>query len=84
MTNPDPPARHPNWPQPPAALAVAGATGGVGRRVVQRLLAAGQHVRVLVRDVAKAQSMLVSGGEDGERGFEGLSKPGCWGAEKGC
>ena len=28
------------------------------------LVAAGQHVGVLVRDVAKAQSMLVSGAED--------------------
>lgn len=27
-------------------------------------MAVGQHVGVLVRDVAKAQSMLVSGGED--------------------
>ena len=45
----------------------AGATGGVGRRVVQRLLAAGKHVRALVRDAAKARLMLVRGGGLGFR-----------------
>ncbi|GLC61057.1 hypothetical protein PLESTB_001711400 [Pleodorina starrii] len=39
-------------------IMVTGATGGVGRRVVSRLLAAGKHVRALVRDVEKAKSML--------------------------
>lgn len=39
----------------------AGATGGVGKRVVARLLAAGKHVRALVRDLEKAKNMLVSG-----------------------
>jgi uncharacterized protein YbjT (DUF2867 family) len=38
---------------------VAGATGGVGKRVVQQLLAGGRCVRALVRDVAKARSLLV-------------------------
>eukprot|EP00198_Chlamydomonas_reinhardtii_P011582 XP_001700919.1 protein with predicted nucleoside-diphosphate-sugar epimerase activity [Chlamydomonas reinhardtii] len=37
---------------------VTGATGGVGRRVVARLLAAGKHVRALVRDLEKARGML--------------------------
>lgn len=37
---------------------VTGATGGVGRRVVARLLAAGRRVRALVRDVPKAQELL--------------------------
>lgn len=37
---------------------VAGATGGVGRRVVQRLVESGYQVRSLVRDIDKAQQML--------------------------
>jgi len=41
-------------------LCVAGATGGVGKRVVQRLLAQGRVVRALVRDVDKAKELLVS------------------------
>lgn len=40
-------------------LSSAGATGGVGKRVVQRLLEQGQVVRALVRDVDKAKSLLV-------------------------
>ncbi|GLI71468.1 hypothetical protein VaNZ11_016695 [Volvox africanus] len=39
-------------------IMVTGATGGVGRRVVARLLAAGKHVRALVRDLDKAKTML--------------------------
>jgi hypothetical protein len=39
----------------------AGATGGVGKRVVQQLLAQGRVVRALVRDVDKARQLLVSG-----------------------
>jgi uncharacterized protein YbjT (DUF2867 family) len=39
---------------------VTGATGGVGRRVVARLLNRGARVRVLVRDVDKARSLLTS------------------------
>jgi NAD(P)-dependent dehydrogenase (short-subunit alcohol dehydrogenase family) len=38
----------------------AGATGGVGQRVVQQLLAQGRVVRALVRDVDKAKQLLVS------------------------
>lgn len=37
---------------------VAGATGQTGRRVVQEILAQGMEVKALVRDSAKAESML--------------------------
>lgn len=39
-------------------ILVAGATGGVGKRVVQRLLQRGDRVLALVRDIAKARSIL--------------------------
>lgn len=39
---------------------VTGATGGVGKRVVQNLLAEGRRVRALVRDVEKARGLLAS------------------------
>ncbi|KIY95529.1 hypothetical protein MNEG_12434 [Monoraphidium neglectum] len=38
---------------------VTGATGGVGKRVVQLLLERGRRVRVLVRDVDKAKALLL-------------------------
>jgi NAD(P)-dependent dehydrogenase (short-subunit alcohol dehydrogenase family) len=38
---------------------VAGATGGVGKRAVEVLLKQGRAVRALVRDVEKAQRLLV-------------------------
>lgn len=41
-------------------ILVTGATGGVGKRVVARLLASGRKVRALVRDKAKGQTMLSS------------------------
>jgi uncharacterized protein YbjT (DUF2867 family) len=41
-------------------LWTAGATGGVGKRVVAKLLQAGKHVRALVRNQEKAQKLLVS------------------------
>lgn len=37
---------------------VAGATGGVGKRVVQRLVERGYKVRSLVRDIDKARAIL--------------------------
>lgn len=37
---------------------VTGATGGVGKRVVGKLLAGGKHVRALVRDKEKATKLL--------------------------
>ncbi|MEO1672033.1 MAG: CIA30 family protein [Cyanobacteria bacterium J06631_2] len=39
-------------------ILVAGATGGVGKRVVQKLLANNYQVRALVRDANRAQEML--------------------------
>ncbi len=39
-------------------ILVAGATGGVGKRVVKNLLEQNYRVRALVRDAAKAQDML--------------------------
>ena len=39
-------------------ILVAGATGGVGKRVVKNLLEQNYRVRALVRDAAKAQEML--------------------------
>jgi uncharacterized protein YbjT (DUF2867 family) len=39
-------------------ILVAGATGGVGKRVVKKLLAQGEKVRCLVRDIEKARSVL--------------------------
>jgi uncharacterized protein YbjT (DUF2867 family) len=39
-------------------ILVAGATGGLGKRVVQRLLQKGYKVRALVRDIEKARSIL--------------------------
>lgn len=38
---------------------VAGATGGVGKRVTEVLLKRGRRVRALVRDTKKAQQLLV-------------------------
>lgn len=39
-------------------ILVAGATGGVGKRVVQRLVEHGYQVRSLVRNVQKAKEIL--------------------------
>ncbi|MEN9519205.1 MAG: hypothetical protein RLZZ381_1793 [Cyanobacteriota bacterium] len=39
-------------------ILVAGATGGVGKRVVQKLLARNYHVRALVRDSERAKAIL--------------------------
>lgn len=39
-------------------ILVAGATGGVGKRVVQKLLARNYHVRALVRDSGRARAIL--------------------------
>ncbi|MEW5307468.1 MAG: hypothetical protein WDW36_009863 [Sanguina aurantia] len=41
-------------------IMVTGATGGVGKRVVEVLLASGKHVRALARDVSKARALLSS------------------------
>lgn len=39
-------------------ILVAGATGGVGKRVAQRLVKQGEKVRCLVRDIDKARSIV--------------------------
>jgi len=51
---------------------VAGATGGVGKRVVQRLVERGYKVRSLVRDVDKARAIL---GDDVELAVGDITKP---------
>ena len=47
------PARTNGW------VMVTGATGGVGKRVVARLLRQGKKIRAVVRDTGKATEMLV-------------------------
>ncbi|MEY2859014.1 MAG: hypothetical protein RLZZ74_3327, partial [Cyanobacteriota bacterium] len=44
-------------------ILVAGATGGVGKRVVQQLLAGNYPVRALVRDAERGRTMLGEGVE---------------------
>ncbi|MBK1987406.1 CIA30 family protein [Sphaerospermopsis aphanizomenoides BCCUSP55] len=51
---------------------VAGATGGVGKRVVKRLSAQGYKVRCLVRDIDKARSIL---GNDVDLVVGDITKP---------
>jgi len=51
---------------------VAGATGGVGKRVVQRLVERGYKVRSLVRDIDKARAIL---GDDVELVVGDITKP---------
>jgi uncharacterized protein YbjT (DUF2867 family) len=41
-------------------VVVTGATGGVGSRVVAKLLSRGRNVRAVVRDPGKAKALLVS------------------------
>ncbi|UKP00798.1 CIA30 family protein [Nostoc sp. UHCC 0870] len=48
----------PNGAKNVGVILVAGATGGVGKRVVKRLLERGYKVRALVRDIDKARSIL--------------------------
>jgi uncharacterized protein YbjT (DUF2867 family) len=47
-----------SYKQAKMTILVAGATGGVGKRVVQKLLARNYHVRALVRDVERAKTIL--------------------------
>ncbi len=44
-------------PDPPRTIAVTGAGGSLGRRVAERLSAAGAPVRLVVRDAARAPSL---------------------------
>ncbi len=53
-------------------ILVAGATGGVGKRVVKRLLQRGYKVRSLVRDIERARSIL---GNDAELVVADITKP---------
>jgi hypothetical protein len=51
---------------------VAGATGGVGKRVIRRSLTAGKKVRALVRDIEKGRSLL---GDDVDLVVGDITKP---------
>ncbi|MBD2293006.1 CIA30 family protein [Anabaena sphaerica FACHB-251] len=62
----------PNGGSKMGVILVAGATGGVGKRVVQRLLAQGYKVRCLVRDIDKARSTL---GNDVDLVVGDITKP---------
>jgi uncharacterized protein YbjT (DUF2867 family) len=53
-------------------ILVAGATGGVGKRVVRQLLAQGYKVRSLVRDIDKARDIL---GENSDLVVGDITKP---------
>ncbi|PMB24054.1 CIA30 family protein [Fischerella thermalis] len=48
----------PNGAKQVGVILVAGATGGVGKRVVRRLAERGYRVRSLVRDIERARSIL--------------------------
>ncbi|QSJ18600.1 CIA30 family protein [Nostoc sp. UHCC 0702] len=48
----------PNGGKNVGVILVAGATGGLGKRVVRRLLERGYKVRALVRDIDKARTIL--------------------------
>jgi uncharacterized protein YbjT (DUF2867 family) len=48
-------------PEKPGVILVAGATGGVGKRVVQKLQQRGYAVRGLVRDLKRGREMLGTG-----------------------
>ena len=53
-------------------ILVAGATGGVGKRVVKQLRERGYKVRCLVRDIDKAKSIL---GSDTDLVVADITKP---------
>ncbi|BAY30272.1 NADH:ubiquinone oxidoreductase complex I intermediate-associated protein 30 [Nostoc carneum NIES-2107] len=62
----------PNGGRNLGVILVAGATGGVGKRVVKRLLERGYHVRCLVRDIEKARTIL---GNDVDLVVADITKP---------
>jgi uncharacterized protein YbjT (DUF2867 family) len=69
------PQDHQNQPKEGSNMAVilvAGATGGVGKRVVKKLLTQGYHVRCLVRDIEKAKPIL---GDDIDLVVGDITKP---------
>ncbi|BAY99616.1 NADH:ubiquinone oxidoreductase complex I intermediate-associated protein 30 [Tolypothrix tenuis PCC 7101] len=62
----------PNGGRNLGVILVAGATGGVGKLVVKRLLERGYHVRCLVRDLEKARTIL---GNDVDLVVADITKP---------
>lgn len=62
----------PNGGRNVGVILVAGATGGVGKRVVMRSLKQGYKVRALVRDIDKARSIL---GNDVDLVVADITKP---------
>ncbi len=62
----------PNGGRNVGVILVAGATGGVGKRVVRRLVERGEKVRALVRDIDKARSIL---GDDIDLVAGDITKP---------
>jgi uncharacterized protein YbjT (DUF2867 family) len=62
----------PNGGKSVGVILVAGATGGLGKRVVGRLIQRGYQVRCLVRDIEKARSML---GNDVDLVVADITKP---------
>ena len=62
----------PNGGRNVGVILVAGATGGVGKRVVRRLVERGEKVRALVRDIDKARSIL---GDDVDLVAGDITKP---------
>jgi uncharacterized protein YbjT (DUF2867 family) len=66
------PETQPSGGKQVGAILVAGATGGVGKRVVQRLLERGYQVRSLVRDKDKARAIL---GENVETYVGDITQP---------
>ncbi|WP_138498230.1 CIA30 family protein [Nostoc sp. PA-18-2419] len=62
----------PNGGRNVGVILVAGATGGVGKRVVKRSLEQGYKVRALVRDIDKARSIL---GSDVDLVVADITKP---------
>ncbi|MBD2439510.1 CIA30 family protein [Nostoc sp. FACHB-110] len=62
----------PNGGKKVGVILVAGATGGLGQKVVQKLRQRGYQVRGLVRDIAKARSIL---GNDVDLVVADITKP---------
>ncbi|HYW20862.1 MAG TPA: CIA30 family protein [Nodularia sp. (in: cyanobacteria)] len=62
----------PNGGRNVGVILVAGATGGVGKRVVRRLVERGEKVRALVRDIEKARTIL---GDDIDLVAADITKP---------
>lgn len=62
----------PNGGRKVGVILVAGATGGVGKRVVRRLVERGYKVRSLVRDIEKARTTL---GDDVDLVVADITKP---------